>query len=225
MKPLKKPFLTTGQVAKMTGFAPRTVNYWVDSGKLAGFIMPGSRDRRVSRNELAKFLRSRNIPIHEVVEQRVMLLCTNRDFVRDLQDAMPADGSVAWAVASTEFEAGILCERFQFSMVVIDAGIGSENAIKIAGFVKRHDAQRRCAVIGIANEDGSPMAEMLSRQDFDHVFCHPVHVYDVAAAISGESTAEEVSEEVIEDTKKRPKKKSGEKRGRTKQQAKETIVA
>lgn len=54
---------TTGQVAKICGVATRTVSKWFDSGKLKGFRIPGSRDRRIPEKELRKFLIAYEMPI------------------------------------------------------------------------------------------------------------------------------------------------------------------
>lgn len=48
--------LTTGQIARLCEVAPRTVSKWIDSGKLKGYRIPGSLDRRVSPLELKNFL-------------------------------------------------------------------------------------------------------------------------------------------------------------------------
>ena len=45
---MKKVF-TTGQVAKICKVAPRTVSKWFDSGRLRGYRIPGSQDRRIPR--------------------------------------------------------------------------------------------------------------------------------------------------------------------------------
>ena len=47
---------TTGYIAKMIGVAPRTVSKWFDSGRLKGYRIPGSNDRRIPRAHLAEFL-------------------------------------------------------------------------------------------------------------------------------------------------------------------------
>src|SRR5947209_14833978 len=47
---------TTGQVAKICKVAPRTVSKWFDSGQLKGYRIPGSRDRRIPREDLIRFL-------------------------------------------------------------------------------------------------------------------------------------------------------------------------
>ena len=48
---------TTGQVAKICKVAPRTVSKWFDSGRLKGYRIPGSQDRRIPREYLIKFLK------------------------------------------------------------------------------------------------------------------------------------------------------------------------
>lgn len=58
---------TTGAVAKLLGVAPRTVSKWFDRGLLAGYRLPGSRDRRVTREALEQFARQHHIPLRELL--------------------------------------------------------------------------------------------------------------------------------------------------------------
>src|SRR4051794_27460457 len=60
--PMKKVF-TTGQVAKICKVAPRTVSKWFDSGRLRGYRIPGSQDRRIPREALIKFLKEYGMPL------------------------------------------------------------------------------------------------------------------------------------------------------------------
>ena len=50
-------YLTTGHIAALCSTAPRTVSKWFDSGRLRGMRIPGSRDRRVSKDQFLTFLR------------------------------------------------------------------------------------------------------------------------------------------------------------------------
>jgi excisionase family DNA binding protein len=54
---------STGQIAKMTNVAPRTVSKWIDSGRLVGYRIPGGKDRRVMRADLEAFSRTHGIPL------------------------------------------------------------------------------------------------------------------------------------------------------------------
>jgi two-component system response regulator RpaA len=53
---------TTGQVAKLCQVAPRTVSKWFDSGRLRGYRIPGSQDRRIPRPQLIEFLAENAMP-------------------------------------------------------------------------------------------------------------------------------------------------------------------
>ena len=62
---MKKVF-TTGQVAKICKVAPRTVSKWFDSGRLRGYRIPGSQDRRIPREHLVRFLKEHGMPLGEL---------------------------------------------------------------------------------------------------------------------------------------------------------------
>lgn len=61
--------LTTGQVAKLLGVAPATVNKWFDSGKLPGFRVPSSNHRRIVRGDLLRFMRLHGLPIPSALNE------------------------------------------------------------------------------------------------------------------------------------------------------------
>lgn len=53
---------TTGQVATVCGVSPRTAAKWIDDKKIEGYRIPGSADRRVSRQALIDFIKAHNMP-------------------------------------------------------------------------------------------------------------------------------------------------------------------
>ncbi|MHC4487461.1 MAG: helix-turn-helix domain-containing protein, partial [Planctomycetota bacterium] len=71
-----KNVLTTGDVAKICNVAPRTVSKWFDSGRLKGYRIPGSKDRRIPVNELIRFMKMHNMPTTElsVGKMRVLIV-------------------------------------------------------------------------------------------------------------------------------------------------------
>ena len=60
---------TTGQVAKICKVAPRTVSKWFDSGRLKGYRIPGSQDRRIPREFLIKFLKEHGMPLGDLEDE------------------------------------------------------------------------------------------------------------------------------------------------------------
>lgn len=66
---------TTGQVAKMLKVAPRTVSKWFDSGRLRGYRIPGSQDRRIPREHLISFIKSQGWAMPVELEQFRVFIC------------------------------------------------------------------------------------------------------------------------------------------------------
>lgn len=64
---------TTGQIAKMLSVAPRTVSKWFDSGRLRGYRIPGSQDRRIPEPQLVRFLAEYGMPFPDEVGFIVMV--------------------------------------------------------------------------------------------------------------------------------------------------------
>ena len=64
---------TTTEVGEICRVSARTVAKWIDKGFLAGYYLPGSRDRRVTRRELVLFMERHSIPMDllptEVLEE------------------------------------------------------------------------------------------------------------------------------------------------------------
>lgn len=56
MKRVVRKVFTTTQVARICRVAPRTVHKWFDCGRLKGYLIPGTLDRRIPRDQLVKFL-------------------------------------------------------------------------------------------------------------------------------------------------------------------------
>lgn len=60
---ITKEVFTTGDVARLCNVAPRTVSNWFDAGMLKGYRIPGSRARRIPRENLVAFLKQYDMPL------------------------------------------------------------------------------------------------------------------------------------------------------------------
>ena len=62
---------TTAEVAKICKVAPRTVSKWFDSGRLKGYRIPGSQDRRIPRQRLISFLSEHRMLINPLNDIKI----------------------------------------------------------------------------------------------------------------------------------------------------------
>lgn len=65
----QQKILTIGQCAKICKVSPRIVSKWFDSGRLKGYRIPGSQDRRVPAEYLVKFLREHGMPVPQEIAE------------------------------------------------------------------------------------------------------------------------------------------------------------
>ena len=87
---------TTGQVAKICKVAPRTVSKWFDSGRLKGYRIPGSQDRRIPREYLIKFLKEHGMPLGDLEDEamaKVLLVGQDQLLIENLKRHLPAENS------------------------------------------------------------------------------------------------------------------------------------
>ena len=116
---------TTGQVAKICKVAPRTVSKWFDSGRLKGYRIPGSQDRRIPREYLIKFLKEHGMPLGDLEDEamaKVLLVGQDQVLIENLKKHLPVEKSFKIQVAASGFEAGIQAESFHPDCIV-DPGI------------------------------------------------------------------------------------------------------
>lgn len=147
--PVIKVF-TTGQVAEICQVAPRTVSKWFDSGRLRGYRIPGSRDRRIPRESLMKFLKDNGMPLGELQEAeftRVLIMSSDPMMLQSISTPLRQEG-FELRVASSAFEGGTLTGQFKPHAVIVDSSLGEETLTSIAKLIKG-DPDGDCFLVGI----------------------------------------------------------------------------
>ena len=145
-----KDVLTTGQVAKICKVTIRTVIKWFESGRLQGYKIPESKDRRIPRESLRRFLLEYGVP-HEdsLFASRPQLLIADddRDIVEALHRHFAATGQVDVHCANSGYEAGYLSARIKPDVLLIDYNLGDTNAEVVLATLKREIATNLPRVI------------------------------------------------------------------------------
>jgi len=132
---------TTGQVAKICKVAPRTVIKWFDSGRLKGYRIPGTRDRRIPRAYLIKFLKEHGMPLGDLEDEamaKVLIVAQDKVLIENLRRELPLERSFKVAVAASGFDAGIQSESFHPDCVIVDFSIGRTEALQICQNLRRN---------------------------------------------------------------------------------------
>ena len=157
----KMKVFTTGQVAKICKVAPRTVSKWFDSGRLKGYRIPGSQDRRIPREYLIKFLKEHGMPLGDLEDEamaKVMIVAHDPILIENIRRELPAHRAFKVAVAASGFEAGIQAESFYPDAIIVDFSIGKVEALQICQNLRRNVDFAETILIALLPDDGSPMS-------------------------------------------------------------------
>ncbi|MDX2145992.1 MAG: response regulator [Planctomycetota bacterium] len=185
---LDKEVLTTGEVAKICNVAPRTVSKWFDSGALPGYRIPGSRDRRIPRPALIKFMKEHNIPLDGMSSgrTRVLLADDDKDVVETLRRILTEQTNYEVHVATSGFAAGLECERFKPHVILLDIHIGEADVKQLVDLVRKHDGLSYTKIIAMSGKltDGQAQAIRAGNgATFDGFLKKPFQVRQVVDAI------------------------------------------
>lgn len=111
--------LTTGQVAEICHVAPNTVSKWVDTGRLRGYRIPGSRERRIPRDHLVAFMRAHGLPTGAIDQARIRVLMVG-EALKDSSQAFSEHDLITADTATNSFAAGAVAQRTRPHVIVID---------------------------------------------------------------------------------------------------------
>jgi excisionase family DNA binding protein len=168
-----KTIFTTGQVAKICKVAPRTVSKWFDSGRLRGYRIPGSQDRRIPREHLIRFLKEHGMPLGELEDEAVgKILLVGSDVVtRSSLNEMISSDDFKIEIAASGFEAGIQAESINPDCVGIDFVMGREEALMIAQNLRKNSEFNETVLIGLFSDEDN--ASGFDRSVFNETFRKP----------------------------------------------------
>jgi len=168
-----RTIFTTGQVAKICKVAPRTVSKWFDSGRLRGYRIPGSQDRRIPREHLIRFLKEHGMPLGELEDEAMgkILLVGADGNVRSNLDELMGNNDFKIDIAASGFEAGIQAESLHPDCVVVDFGMGRQEALMIAQNLRKNTEYSETVLIALLSDDDT--ASGFDRTMFNETFRKP----------------------------------------------------
>jgi len=142
----RRPAYTTGQVARICQVTKRTVIKWIDGGRLKGYVIPGSRHRRVAAAALRDFLRRHEIPDYAgITRTRVLIVDDDADLLELLTDALRDQYDVE--VASSALEAASRLPVFQPDVVLLDIRLPDVSGLQVCRHFQSYRKSRQAPIV------------------------------------------------------------------------------
>ena len=117
-----KRIFTTGEAAEVCKVSQQTIIRCFDAGRLVGFRVPGSRFRRIPREELIRFMKANDIPLDvlEGPKKRVLVVDDDPQILEVFRASIGRDARFELHTADNGYEAGMLTESVKPHLIVLD---------------------------------------------------------------------------------------------------------
>jgi len=153
-----KSVYTTGEVAHICKISQQTVIRCFDSGRLKGFRVPGSKFRRIPRENLIIFMKDNDIPLDllETGKKRVLVVDDDQAIVDMFVELLERDGRFEVRTAGSGYEAGIQTHEFRPDIMILDYKLPDINGNVVCKTIRANPGFEHMKVIlisGVADPD------------------------------------------------------------------------
>ena len=168
-----KTVFTTGEAAKNCKVSQQTIIRCFDSGQLKGFRVPGSRFRRIPREQLYIFMRDNGIPTDalESGKRKILIVDDDEELVELISDVLERDGRFEVRSVNNGFEAGMTVKEYRPDLMVLDVMLPDINGKEVCQIVrsdKTMDDVRIICISGMVEEDKVGELRAAGADDFMH---------------------------------------------------------
>ena len=166
-----KTVFTTGEAAKICKVSQQTIIRCFDSGQLKGFRVPGSRFRRIPRDQLFAFMRDNGIPTDalESGKRKVLVVDDDRDLVELIVDVLESDGRFETRSVNNGFDAGMMVKEYRPDLIVLDVMLPDINGKEVCQKIRSDNSLEEVKIIcisGMVEEDKIAELKAAGANDF-----------------------------------------------------------
>jgi CheY-like chemotaxis protein len=161
------------------------VSKWFDTGKLRGYRIPGSRDRRIPAGQLVEFMKAHGMPLDGLDGQTLRILIVDADpaSVEAAAASLAGDEKYELQFAGNDFEAGMATERFTPHVVFVDV-LGEEiDFAQILAHLRSCPGLSAVRVVAVAASLTAGQRKGLVQRGFDAAISKPYRREELTAAI------------------------------------------
>ena len=166
-----KNLFTTGEAAEICNVSQQTIIRCFDAGRLEGFRVPGSKFRRIPRENLIKFMKENNIPLDNIQsgKKKILIVDDDAEIVELMVDVLARDGRFEVKSASSGYGAGIMTERFCPDLIILDYMLPDINGNIVCKTIKKNPKFENTKIIivsGVVNQNEVEELLQAGAEDF-----------------------------------------------------------
>ncbi len=150
-----------------------TVIKWIESGELEGFKIPGSKNRRITRESLLNFMRKFAIPTTELEKGKPRILVVDDDInVLELLKSLFTEDKFELRLVSCGFEAG-LAKEFKPDLILLDIMLPDIDGCQVCEYIRGIPEISSVKIMAMSAYLNTDVEELLQR-GFDDYIAKPL---------------------------------------------------
>lgn len=188
-----KRVFTTGEAATICKVSQQTIIRCFDNGRLAGFRVPGSKFRRIPREELVRFMKANNIPLTHLPGtespplplSRIRILAVDDDqaMLDMYRDIIAGDPRIELHTASTGYDAGLMTIELRPHLILLDFMLPDINGNLVCKRVRERPDLANTKVLIVSGVVQQSQIDDLMQSGADGVLRKPFEVPQLARLI------------------------------------------
>lgn len=175
-----KRIFTTGEAAALCKVSQQTIIRCFDAGRLVGFRVPGSKFRRIPRDELLRFMKASGIPTgaletaiaEPATTRRVLVVDDDESFQRLAEHTLTRAGFEVRS-AGTGYDAGLLTESFRPDVIVLDLMLPDVSGSVVCSRLRARKDLRGCRILGVTASGCENEIRAMSAAGIDAMLLKP----------------------------------------------------
>ena len=166
-----KDLFTTGEAAEICRISQQTIIRCFDSGRLQGFRVPGSKFRRIPRQNLIRFMKENNIPLDNIEsgKKKVLIVDDDAEIVELMVDVLIRDGRFDIKTAASGYDAGIQTQQFRPDLILLDYMLPDVNGNVVCRTIRKNPEFENIKIIivsGVIKQDEISLLLKSGAEDF-----------------------------------------------------------
>lgn len=174
----RKKGFTTGEVAVLCHVTIPTVIKWIESGELEGFKIPGSKNRRITRDSLLKFMKKYNIPTTDLEDMnpRILVVENENNMAKKMKEIL-LEEEYEVKIVNKGFEAGV-AKDFIPDVVVLSMKLTDMESKEVCKHLRDMQDIKPFAVLATHRNLKKDAAQKLLKEGFDDYLKKPFKTDD-----------------------------------------------
>jgi excisionase family DNA binding protein len=173
-----KQVFTTGEAADICKISQQTIIRCFDNGRLKGFRVPGSRFRRIPRDELIRFMRANDIPTDQFEngKRKILVVDDDEQIVELFVDVLSRDSRFVIETTTTGYGAGMLTEQFKPDLMILDYMLPDINGNVVCQTVRQNEALHGMKIIIVSGVVDQEEIDDLLKSGADEFIKKPFNI-------------------------------------------------